>query len=101
MLSLYGGQLVGLFSRRGPGTQSENEQEWGEANLHDYLNKAKGGPARSIIEQIIREIDRFADGASQHDDITLLILKAADESTGNPAVSLPPQSNNSFNPTAQ
>jgi serine phosphatase RsbU (regulator of sigma subunit) len=40
---------------------------------------AVDGSARSIIEQLIVEIDRFADGVSQHDDITLLVLKPTDE----------------------
>ena len=98
---LEAGDLLALFSDGVPEAQSKTQQEWGEANLHDYLGKVKDGSAQSIIDQIICEIDRFADGASQHDDITLLILKSADKSNGNFGVSLTPQSNNSLNPTAR
>ncbi|HEX8141292.1 MAG TPA: SpoIIE family protein phosphatase [Pyrinomonadaceae bacterium] len=74
---LEAGDLLALFSDGVPEAQSKNEQEWGEANLHEYLARAKDGSAQSIINQIICEIDRFADGVAQHDDITLLILKSA------------------------
>lgn len=98
---LEAGDLLALFSDGVPEAQSKNEQEWGEANLHDCLDKTKDDSAQNIIDQIIGEIDRFADGVPQHDDITLLILKSADVSVGNSVVSLTPQSDNSFNPTAQ
>jgi serine phosphatase RsbU (regulator of sigma subunit) len=72
---LEAGDLLALFSDGVPEAQSKTEQEWGEKSLREYLDKEKDGTARNIIEQIIVEIDRFADGTSQHDDITLLVLK--------------------------
>lgn len=70
------GDLLALFSDGVPEAQNKTEQEWGEANLSRSLEEAKGDSAQSIISQVVGEIDRFADDAPQHDDITLLVLKA-------------------------
>lgn len=78
-LRFEAGNLLALFSDGVPEAQSKTEQEWGEANLREILELAKGGSARSIIDRIVGEIDRFADDARQHDDITLLILKSLNE----------------------
>jgi serine phosphatase RsbU (regulator of sigma subunit) len=77
---LKAGDLLALFSDGVPEAQSETEQEWGEANLREILELAKGGSAQSIVDQIVGEIERFAGGARQHDDITLLIIKSVNES---------------------
>ena len=74
------GDLLALFSDGVPEAQSKTEQEWGETSLREHLDKTKDGSAQSIINQIIAEIDRFADSAAQHDDITLLVLKPVDKS---------------------
>jgi sigma-B regulation protein RsbU (phosphoserine phosphatase) len=74
------GDLLALFSDGVPEAQSKTEQEWGETNLQEYLDATKDSAARSIINQIIAEIDRFADGVAQHDDITLLVLKPVSKS---------------------
>ncbi len=74
------GDLLALFSDGVPEAQDKTEQEWGEANLRESLEEAKDGSAQSIVSQIVSEIDCFADGASQHDDITLLVFKPINKS---------------------
>ncbi len=72
---LNAGDLLALFSDGVTEAQSKTEEEWGEANLQEHLHDAKDNSAQGIVGQVIREIDRFADGVPQHDDITLLVLK--------------------------
>jgi serine phosphatase RsbU (regulator of sigma subunit) len=74
------GDLLALFSDGVPEAQNTTEQEWGEMNLRECLDSAKDGSAQSIVSQVIGKIDRFADDAPQHDDITLLVLKPINKS---------------------
>lgn len=74
------GDLLALFSDGVPEAQNKTEQEWGEANLRESLEEAKGVSAQSIVSQVVGEIDRFADAAPQYDDITLLVLKPINKS---------------------
>ncbi|MBC7912013.1 MAG: serine/threonine-protein phosphatase, partial [Pyrinomonadaceae bacterium] len=72
---LNAGDLLALYSDGVSEAQNKTEEEWGEANLQEHLHETKDNSAQRIVGQVIREIDRFADGAPQHDDITLLVLK--------------------------
>lgn len=72
--------LLALFSDGVPEAQNAAEEEWGEINLRERLDKAKKVSAQNIINQIVGEIDRFADDAAQHDDITLFVLRPLNKS---------------------
>ncbi len=67
--------LLALFSDGVSEAHDKDEEEWGEANLQKCLEAIKTDSAQNIINQVIAEIDRFADNAQQYDDITLMILK--------------------------
>lgn len=79
-IQLKPGDLLALFSDGVPEANSANGEEWGEANLRAILDRAKADSAESVVNRIVGEIDRFADGAAQHDDITLLVLKPTHKS---------------------
>ena len=55
-----------------------NEQldEFGEQRLVETVAQLKDGAASHIREGIIQAVDRFVQDAPQHDDITLVTLKA-------------------------
>lgn len=53
---------------------------FGEANLQKFLGTAPDDSTKSLVESMMTEITRFADGAKQSDDITILAFK---EYTGN------------------
>ena len=51
------------------------EEEWGEERLIPAAEANAGRSAADIIPSLMAEADRFASGAPQHDDMTLVILK--------------------------
>lgn len=51
------------------------EEEWGEENLLEAAKVCDGLPAKEIIERLVGEADRFAAGARQHDDMTLVVVR--------------------------
>ncbi|MCL2072018.1 MAG: SpoIIE family protein phosphatase [Oscillospiraceae bacterium] len=55
-------------------TDSNNEL-YGDPRLHQKLNSCKSDTLSGIIKEVKEDIDAFADGAPQFDDITMLILK--------------------------
>jgi sigma-B regulation protein RsbU (phosphoserine phosphatase) len=59
-------------------TEAENTaaQEYGEERLMAALNANIATSPQVLLNGIMIDIDRFAAGAPQHDDITLMLLKA-------------------------
>lgn len=51
-------------------------EEWGEQRLIAAVSSADGQPAEQIIARILEAADAFAAGAPQHDDMTLVVLRA-------------------------
>ena len=51
------------------------EEEWGEDAMVEELRKVHGKSAREILEYIVAKADEFANGAKQHDDMTLIVIK--------------------------
>lgn len=72
---LYPGDFVALFSDGVTEAQDEDENEFGEERLAEFLRPIKHEPAEILVEKVFHEIDRFAGSAPQYDDITLLIIK--------------------------
>ncbi len=58
--------------------EAENRagQEMGRDVFYDYVMKNKEMSADQLIKSIMDEIDKFADGTAQHDDITLMVIKS-------------------------
>jgi len=55
---------------------NDREEEFGEERLLNVITKNRGESAATILERILSAITVFAGDQPQHDDITLLILKA-------------------------
>jgi sigma-B regulation protein RsbU (phosphoserine phosphatase) len=54
---------------------------FGEPRLSQIVEAAAHLPTERVRARILDEIDRFVDGAPQHDDMTLIILRAGGEPT--------------------
>mgnify|MGYP003342409480 CR=1 FL=1 len=54
------------------------DEEWGEEALAEFIKSNPIQPVRDLIPQIIAAADRFANGYSQHDDMTMILLKVGD-----------------------
>lgn len=75
-LQISPGDVLALFSDGVPEAHDDAETEWGEQRLNECLANAGSDSAQAIVNQIINEIDRFADATPQFDDITLLVIKS-------------------------
>jgi phosphoserine phosphatase RsbU/P len=54
---------------------NKNNEEFGEEHLINTIRTNTGKPAEKILNIISKEIEAFASGLHQHDDITLIVLK--------------------------
>jgi hypothetical protein len=59
-------------------TEAENAaaQEYGEGRLMQALSAVSAAAPQAALDAIMADLDRFVAGAPQHDDITLMLLKA-------------------------
>ena len=53
------------------------EEEWGEEHLIKSVVAHAKTAAADMIPQLMADADRFVDGAPQHDDMTLVVVKLA------------------------
>jgi phosphoserine phosphatase RsbU/P len=51
------------------------EEEWGEEAMLEQLKVVYDKPSEEILTHIVACADKFADGAKQHDDMTMIIVK--------------------------
>ena len=69
------GDLLVLFTDGITETMNAADEEWGESNLIEAIQKCKDCCSREMIAHIMRAADEFAAGAEQHDDMTLVVLR--------------------------
>lgn len=50
------------------------EEEWSEDAMLEELKKVYGKTSAEILPHIVAEADKFANGAKQHDDMTMIIV---------------------------
>jgi serine phosphatase RsbU (regulator of sigma subunit) len=69
------GDSVVLFSDGVGDAQNEEGEEFGDQRLLDIVGASAGEPAATIVDRVFEAIDRFAGGAPQFDDITILVAR--------------------------
>ncbi|HZI93875.1 MAG TPA: GAF domain-containing SpoIIE family protein phosphatase, partial [Patescibacteria group bacterium] len=52
-----------------------DEEEWGEQRLIGAIARCGNLPAAETITRLMQDTDAFVDGAEQHDDMTLVVLR--------------------------
>jgi sigma-B regulation protein RsbU (phosphoserine phosphatase) len=52
------------------------DDEWGEERLKGTVRMSRTMPAKDLIRCIMEAADEFAAGAPQHDDMTLIVVRA-------------------------
>jgi sigma-B regulation protein RsbU (phosphoserine phosphatase) len=52
------------------------DEEWGEERLIDAVRSVGAASAGTLIGQLMTSADRFVAGAPQHDDMTVLVVRA-------------------------
>jgi sigma-B regulation protein RsbU (phosphoserine phosphatase) len=53
-----------------------SEEEWGEDRMMNTVESCNGLPARELLHHVFTAADAFVAGAKQHDDMTLVVLRA-------------------------
>jgi sigma-B regulation protein RsbU (phosphoserine phosphatase) len=79
-----GGTVVGLLEdavyvqgsvRLRPGMNLDDE-EWGEERLLEAIQTGRGDSAQELLKHLFEAATLFAGAAPQHDDMTLVVLRA-------------------------
>jgi len=73
--ALVPGDLVVLFTDGVSESMNGNDEEWGEARLIECAKTCHGLPAAEAMARIFAAAEAFAAGASQHDDMTVVVLR--------------------------
>jgi sigma-B regulation protein RsbU (phosphoserine phosphatase) len=71
------GDLIVLFTDGVSESMNAHEDEWGEDRLIEVAKACHGLPALEGARRILAAAQAFAGGASQHDDMTLVVLRVA------------------------
>jgi serine phosphatase RsbU (regulator of sigma subunit) len=54
---------------------NQNREEFGTQRLSNTLSHLAGKSSQQIVEGVKTSLTEFVNGAEQHDDITMLVLK--------------------------
>jgi sigma-B regulation protein RsbU (phosphoserine phosphatase) len=76
-VELKPGDLLVGFTDGISEAMNPNEEEWGEEAVLAELKTIDALPCKEILEHIVAAADRFADGAKQHDDMTMIVLRVS------------------------
>ena len=74
-LELEAGDMLVGFTDGISEAMNSNEEEWGEDAMLVELKKVCEKPSAEILPYIVKCADEFANGAKQHDDMTMIIVK--------------------------
>ncbi len=72
---LQAGDLLILYTDGMSEAENPREEEWGEDALIAAARTCADLPPAEMIKSILSAADKFADGAPQHDDMTLVIAQ--------------------------
>jgi len=73
--SFYHGDVILLYTDGVTEALNEKGEEYGEDRMRDALKRYAGKSAQELIDKIAEEVDEFAGGKEQSDDITLIAIK--------------------------
>jgi sigma-B regulation protein RsbU (phosphoserine phosphatase) len=73
------GDLVVLFTDGVSESMNTRNEEWGEDSLIEFAKTCHGLAAFEVMTRILAAAEAFAGGASQHDDMTLVVFRILGE----------------------
>lgn len=74
-LQLHPGDLVAVCTDGVTEAHNPAREEFGDERWEACLQAAAGLPPTAVLDRIIQQVDTFAAGAEQHDDITVMALR--------------------------
>ena len=69
------GDLLVLYTDGIIEAHNRNDQLFGKERLHPFVLDQKHGTAQQIVDRLMDEIRLFSQGAPQHDDMTVVVLR--------------------------
>jgi phosphoserine phosphatase RsbU/P len=75
-VAMASGDILVAFTDGISEAMNREDEEWGEERMIEVIERCQGIEAHQILQRILRAADDFAAGAEQHDDMTLVILRA-------------------------
>ena len=78
-VSLQPGDVLVGFTDGISESMNPQEEEWGEDEMLEELKSLTGEPADEIARVTVEAADRFAAGAKQHDDMTMIVVRVIPE----------------------
>lgn len=72
---LYPGDSLYIYTDGVPEATNQKEEFFGANRMLEALNRSVGASPREILDTVKKEIESFAGGAPQFDDITMLCLQ--------------------------
>jgi sigma-B regulation protein RsbU (phosphoserine phosphatase) len=76
-LLVHPGDLLLAYTDGISEAMNSAEEEWGEEAMILATQQASDGTAEDIVKAVFTAADVFAAGASQHDDMTVLVMKCS------------------------
>jgi sigma-B regulation protein RsbU (phosphoserine phosphatase) len=74
-IQLKSGDMIVGYTDGISEAMNPQEEEWGEDKMLAELQNAKEKTAVEILLYIVSKADEFANGAKQHDDMTMIVIK--------------------------
>ena len=75
-LQLEAGDKVVLYTDGAVEAMNDQEEMFGFDRLLEVVKNFPSNTAESLLQEIKRNVDEFAGGALQHDDITIIVIQA-------------------------
>jgi sigma-B regulation protein RsbU (phosphoserine phosphatase) len=72
---LHPGDLVAICTDGVTEARNRNGEEFGEDRWSQTVLASREASPRELIQRVIDTVDRFVDGAEQHDDITVVVMR--------------------------
>jgi sigma-B regulation protein RsbU (phosphoserine phosphatase) len=74
-ITLQSGDLLVGFTDGISEAMNPQEEEWGEEKMIETIKKFYGAASNEMLHHLVEHADKFAAGAKQHDDMTLVVLR--------------------------
>ncbi|HSW87430.1 MAG TPA: SpoIIE family protein phosphatase [Rhabdochlamydiaceae bacterium] len=72
---LESGDVLVLYTDGIPEAHDLQMNQFGKSRLIDIVHAGSGQSAQELVDRIFKEIGAFSEGAPQHDDLTLLVIR--------------------------
>ncbi len=75
-MKLHTGDMIVFFTDGINEARNPKKEEYGNIRLSNKIVELADHDPKNIVDDIVQDLDNFMDGAEQHDDMTLVIMKA-------------------------